>query len=95
MMHGQQNIKSCGEDQNTHFMFNTFFLKKSYCLSDKVEKFLLLFRCINDCTNVPEFYIVRTLPILLSVVAQCNFYLQMSSATGFGTLLGFLGLFSL
>jgi len=30
-------------------------------------KYSLLFHCNNGCTNVPQCYVIRTLPVLLNV----------------------------
>jgi hypothetical protein len=41
--------KSCRENQNTPFMFNNFFLKKSCLLWDNVEKYGRVRQATGDC----------------------------------------------
>jgi hypothetical protein len=40
ILHRMRNVldKSCRENQNTHFMFNNFFFRKSHSLCENVEK---------------------------------------------------------
>ena len=52
MMHGPINIgfsdKVCTEHQNTHFMFNRFFVRKSCRLWENVEKYGTAGQSIHD-----------------------------------------------
>jgi len=42
--------KSCTENQNTHFMFNNFFFRKSCRLWDNVEKYCTAGQATHDST---------------------------------------------
>jgi hypothetical protein len=48
---------------HAHCMLNTEAYKYI-----QVVQYLLLFYCNNGCTNAPQCYVIRTLPVLLNIV---------------------------
>jgi hypothetical protein len=62
------------ENQNTHIIFNKFFLQKSRHFWHSVEETqnaLLVFHYNNCYMNTPQCYSIRTLPVLFVCVCVC------------------------
>jgi hypothetical protein len=48
---------------------------EGYYKYTQVVQYLLLLYCNNGCTNAPQCYVIRTLPVLLSIlVTTWNFF---------------------
>jgi len=62
-MHGQQNIKK--KRQYGACALHTGSLSPQ--IRTQNMPYLLIFHSDNGCTNAPQFYVTRTLPVLLTV----------------------------